>query len=108
VGAVGGGGLGQVRAVGGVVGADAGDDPGPTASTTARRSRLFSASVVVGDSPVVPEMTSPSQPASTSRVASRAAASVSSDPSGLNGVAMAVRTVPSRALASKPLVLTDS
>lgn len=78
----------------------------PTASITARNSWLFSSSVVVGDSPVVPEITRPSQPPSTSRVASRAAVSVSSEPSGLNGVAIAVRTVPNRALASNPLMLT--
>jgi hypothetical protein len=55
---------------------------------------------------VVPETTSPSQPASTSRVASRPAVSVSSVPSGANGVTIAVRTVPSRALASNPVVFT--
>ena len=79
----------------------------PTASSTARSSAIFSSSVVVGDSPVVPESTRPSQPESTRWVASRAAASVSSEPSGLNGVAIAVSTVPNWAVTSNPLVLTD-
>src|SRR6476469_10127344 len=78
----------------------------PTASSTARNRAIFSASVVVGDSPVVPDSTKPSQPESTGWVESRAAASVSSDPSGLNGVTMAVSTVPNRAVTSNPLVLT--
>ncbi|CKT90606.1 Uncharacterised protein [Mycobacterium tuberculosis] len=34
----------------------------PTASKTARSSSIFSPSVVVGDSPVVPETTRPSHP----------------------------------------------
>ena len=66
----------------------------------------FSSSVVVGDSPVVPDSTRPSQPASTRWVASRAAASVSSEPSGVKGVTIAVSTVPNRAVTSNPLVLT--
>src|ERR1700738_1767287 len=78
----------------------------PTASSTARSSATFSSSVVVGDSPVVPDSTRPSQPESTRWVASRAAASVSSDPSGLKGVAIAVSTVPNRAVTSNPPVLT--
>ena len=69
----------------------------PTASSTARSNAVFSASVVVGDSPVVPESTRPSQPASTRWVARRAAVAVSSEPSGLNGVTIAVSTVPNRA-----------
>ena len=78
----------------------------PTASSTAPSSAIFSSSVVVGDSPVVPESTRPSQPASMRWVASRAAVAVSSEPSGLNGVTIAVSTVPNRAVASNPLVLT--
>ena len=39
-------------------------------------------------------------------VANRAAVSVSSEPSGLNGVTIAVSTVPNRAVTSNPLVLT--
>ena len=78
----------------------------PTASSTARSSAIFSSSVVVGDSPVVPDSTKPSQPASTRWVARRAAVAVSSEPSGLNGVAIAVSTVPRRACTSNPLVLT--
>ena len=62
--------------------------------------------MVVGDSPVVPESTRPSQPASTRWVATRAAVAVSSEPSALNGVTIAVSTVPSRAATSNPLVLT--
>jgi hypothetical protein len=80
----------------------------PTASSTALSSVSFSPSVVVGDSPVVPESTSPSQPASTRWVANRAAVAVSSEPSGLNGVTIAVSTVPSRAVTSNPPVLTDT
>src|ERR1700687_5032332 len=78
----------------------------PPASNTARSSASFSSSVVVGDSPVVPDTTRPSQPASTRWVASRAAAPQSSEPSGPNGVTIAVSTVPRRALTSKPLVVT--
>src|SRR5690606_5488926 len=63
-------------------------------------------SVVVGASPVVPDTTRPSQPASTSRLARLAAASRSSEPSFLNGVTIAVSTVPSWAVTSNPPVLT--
>src|SRR3954451_20634674 len=80
----------------------------PTASSTALSSAIFSSSVVVGDSPVVPDSTRPSQPASTRWVARRAAVAVSSEPSGLNGVAIAVSTVPRRACTSNPLVLTNT
>src|SRR5690349_11642575 len=66
----------------------------PTASTTARTRSFFSASVVVGDSPVVPLMIRPSLPASTRWTASRCAPSRSSAPSAVNGVIMAVRTRP--------------
>ena len=66
----------------------------PTASSTARTSCAFSASLVVGDSPVVPLTTRPSLPASTRWVASRCAPSRSSAPSAVNGVTMAVRTRP--------------
>src|SRR5882762_1689249 len=78
----------------------------PTASRTAASSAIFSASVVVGDSPVVPESTSPSHPESTRCVATFFAAATSSVPSGPNGVTMAVSTVPRRALTSIPLVVT--
>lgn len=56
--------LGQPDAVRGVIGAGTGDNTGPvpTASKTARSSSIFSPSVVVGDSPVVPETTRPSHP----------------------------------------------
>ena len=54
----------------------------------------FSASVVVGDSPVVPLTTSPSLPRSTRSAASAAAASTSSAPSRVNGVTIAVSTRP--------------
>ncbi len=66
----------------------------PTASRTARTSAAFSASVVVGDSPVVPLSTSPSQPPATSRSASRWAPSRSSAPDAVKGVIMAHRTRP--------------
>jgi hypothetical protein len=87
---------GQLDGVPGVVGADPGEDSGPVAaSTTARIRRSFSASVVVGDSPVVPFNTSASLPCSSTRCwASRAAPSRSSDPSAVNGVTMAVISRP--------------
>ena len=66
----------------------------PTASATARTSADFSASVVVGDSPVVPDSTSPSQPSETSRSASRCAPSRSSSPSSVKGVIIAQRERP--------------
>src|SRR6185312_11779170 len=78
----------------------------PTSSSTTRSSSRFSSSVVVGDSPVVPETTSPSQPASIRWWANCAAVSVSTEPSARNGVTIAVSTVPNRAGASNPTVLT--
>ncbi|BBY79034.1 hypothetical protein MPUL_01920 [Mycolicibacterium pulveris] len=54
----------------------------------------------------MPESTNPSQPASTRRFASRAAVAVSRDPSGLNGVTIAVSTVPTWPVTSNALVLT--
>ena len=81
----------------GVVGAGPGDDGGPVArprSTTARISSDFSASVVVGPSPVVPLTTSPSLPRSTRWVASSSARARSSRPSASKGVTIAVSTRP--------------
>src|SRR6202012_5698093 len=78
----------------------------PTASSTTRSNSSFSSSVVVGDSPVVPETTRPSHPASIRWFANCAAVAVSSEPSARNGVTIAVRTVPNRAGASNPAVLT--
>src|SRR5262249_18929341 len=78
----------------------------PTASRTVRTSSRFSSSVVVGDSPVVPETTKPSHPWSTRCFARRAAAAVSREPSAANGVTIAVSRVPRRAGASNPTVLT--
>ncbi|GGL83546.1 hypothetical protein GCM10010129_29050 [Streptomyces fumigatiscleroticus] len=66
----------------------------PTASRTAATSADFSASLVVGDSPVVPDSTSPSQPCATSRAASRWAPSRSSAPFSVKGVIMAHRARP--------------
>src|SRR3954447_12774207 len=67
----------------------------PTASTTAVSRSVFSASVVVGDSPVVPLTTSASLRCSSTRwVASFAAPSTSREPSGANGVTMAVNSRP--------------
>ena len=87
---------GQLDAVAGVVGADAGDDVGAVADRLQHgsTSSAFSASLVVGDSPVVPLTIRPSLPASTRWVASRWAPSRSSAPSAVNGVTMAVRTRP--------------
>ena len=67
----------------------------------------FSASVVVGDSPVVPDITKPSHPASTRWFASRTAAGISREPSGANGVTIAVSSVPKGAWTSNPPVLTN-
>ncbi|SHV20419.1 Uncharacterised protein [Mycobacteroides abscessus subsp. abscessus] len=69
----------------------------PTAATTSRSRVSFSASEVTGDSPVVPERTRPSHPASTKCAASRTAVSTSRAPSASKGVTIAVSTVPSRA-----------
>src|SRR6266496_1776013 len=66
----------------------------PTASTTARTSSAFSASVVVGPSPVVPLTTRPSLPSSTRCSASSCARFRSSAPSASKGVAIAVSTRP--------------
>ena len=90
------GGAGQLEGVVRVVGADAGDHLRPVADRVddGAESCSFSASLVVGLSPVVPLMTSPSLPWSTRCVASRAAPSRSSEPSARNGVAIAVSTRP--------------
>ena len=101
-------GFGQLDAVRGVVAARAGDDAGPVAhrlQDNAEQSS-FSSSLVVGDSPVVPETTKPSHPASTRWFARRAAAAVSKEPSGPNGVAIAVRRVPNRRGGIESAVLT--
>ena len=69
-----------------------------TASATASHRVSFSASVSVGDSPVVPATTRPSLPCSCSQRASVAAPSTSSEPSSVNGVTIAVSTRPKRAM----------
>ena len=66
----------------------------PTASLTARRMSPSSATLVVGDSPVVPETTTPSWPWSTRCAAIRAVPSRSTEPSSWNAVAIAVSTRP--------------
>ena len=66
----------------------------PTASFTARIRSTFSGAWVVGDSPVVPETTSPSLPLLTRCLATRWALSKSMEPSGRMGVTIAVSTVP--------------
>ena len=70
-----------------------------TASATASHSVSFSASLIVGASPVVPAMTRPSLPWSWSQRARATAPSTSSDPSSVNGVTIAVATRPKRAMA---------
>jgi hypothetical protein len=62
----------------------------PTAASTDLTSCTFSASDVVGDSPVVPLITRASLPWSTRWVASFCAAARSRAPSGRNGVIIAV------------------
>ena len=69
-----------------------------TASATHSQRVSFSASLRVGDSPVVPAITRPSLPCSCSHAARVAAPSTSSDPSSVNGVTIAVRTRPKRAM----------
>ena len=66
----------------------------PTASLTAARIWPSSATVVVGDSPVVPDTTTPSLPLSTRWRAIAAVPSRSTEPSSANAVAIAVRTRP--------------
>lgn len=63
--------------------------PSPTSARTARSRADFSASVVVGDSPVVPLRTIPSQPSATRRAACARAASGSRAPVAVKGVIMA-------------------
>ncbi|CAO5228842.1 hypothetical protein FAGKG844_120013 [Frankia sp. AgKG'84/4] len=77
-----------------------------TASTTIRTSRDFSASVVVGDSPVVPLTTSASLPASTRWAASQAAPASSRAPSGWNGVIIAVIMRPNGAGGNTDIPVT--
>src|SRR5947209_2762194 len=67
----------------------------PTASRAAAKRRSFSLSLSVGDSPVVPQTTIPSEPLSTRYVASCRKLSTSTEPFALNGVTIAVRTEPS-------------
>ena len=68
-----------------------------TASATVSHRVSFSASVSVGDSPVVPASTRPSLPCSWSQRARATAPSTSSEPSPVNGVTIAVATRPNRA-----------
>jgi hypothetical protein len=67
----------------------------PTAPTATRKSSSRSSSESVGDSPVVPATTSPSEPWSTRWFASVAKRWKSTEPSSRNGVTIAVRTSPS-------------
>src|SRR5918995_4842676 len=67
----------------------------PTVSTAAAKSCRRSSSLKVGDSPVVPATTSPSEPLSTRCAQRRLKASRLTVPSPLNGVTIAVRTWPS-------------
>src|SRR6476619_31376 len=69
----------------------------PTASLTAARIWPSSATEVVGDSPVVPDTTTPSWPCSTRWAAIRAVPSRSTEPSAWKAVAMAVSTRPNGA-----------
>ena len=89
--------LGQLDRVGGGVGADPGDDLGPVADGVLDRGqdlRRPRPTLVVGDSPVVPDTTTPSWPWSTRWAAIRAVRSRSTEPSSWNAVAIAVRTRP--------------
>ncbi len=64
------------------------------------RSSIFSSSVVVGDSPVVPETTSMSLPSPTRWSATFSTLAQSMVPSSLNGVTIAVPTVPNASIAA--------
>ena len=88
-----------------------------SSSTAASQSANFSASVSVGDSPVVPQTTMPSEPLSTRNDASSRKRSRSTRPSLSNGVTIAVRTSPStdwilrlreRPFEGAPCVLTEN
>src|SRR5437016_1054476 len=67
----------------------------PTALRAAENRRIFSLSLSVGASPVVPHTTTPSEPLSTRYVARSRNRSTSTEPSALNGVTIAVITEPS-------------
>src|SRR5436189_669639 len=77
----------------------------PTSSTATRKRSSFSASLSVGDSPVVPQTTSPSEPFSTRNVASSRNRSKSTAPSTRNGVTIAVITEPSMCVSLRELAL---
>src|SRR5665647_800794 len=66
----------------------------PTASTTVRNIAAFSSSVSVGESPVVPATTSPSEPLPMRYSASSASLPWSTVRSASKGVTIAVRIVP--------------
>ena len=87
----------EVYRVRGGVRARAGDDSGAisSSSTAASYSRRRSSSESVGASPVVPVTTSPSDPLATRCAARARNASMSTEPSALKGVAIAVRISPS-------------
>jgi hypothetical protein len=67
----------------------------PASSITTSSSASFSASLRVGDSPVVPATTTPSEPWSNRWRATARATSRSTLPSGRNGVTIAVMILPS-------------
>src|SRR5262249_26095744 len=69
----------------------------PTSCTAACQSSIFSSSLRVGDSPVVPQTTTPSEPSSTSCAHSSRNFSTLTFPSAWNGVTIAVRISPSKA-----------
>ena len=71
-----------------------GDGPAPSGIELAGRRALAAASEVVGDSPVVPDRTRPSQPWATRCAARRWAPSRSSAPSAVKGGTMAHRARP--------------
>ena len=92
----------------GVVGAGAGDDAGTVADGIENRAQQRDLLLVGGRGRFTGGARQHQAVAAgvDQWVASRAAVAVSSVPSGLNGVTIAVSTVPNRALTSNPLVLT--
>ena len=76
-----------------------------TASTTARYIWSFSAWLKVGDSPVVPVTTKPSEPFATKWAARAWALSIATLPAASNGVTIAVKTLPKSFIWLSPPLL---
>ena len=95
--------------MGGVVGTDPGDDPGPVTDSPEHRCQ-YSAFLVIGGGRRLPGGARDHQAVTpgVDEVGGQPGGGPNIDTAVLNGVTIAVRTVPSWALASNPLVLTGS